>query len=160
MQRTPSVCRTHSSQSVGSHQQGRECTAEVLFGGGIFHILAERIINEGGVVFGARFDENWQVMMDYAEDMEGLEAFMGSKYVQARVENAYKDAKRFLAQGRKVLFSGTPCQVAGLHQFLHKPYDNLLTVDLICHGTPSSKVWGMYLDEVMKECRKSHCFGL
>lgn len=99
-------------------------------------------------------------MMDYAEDMEGMEAFMGSKYVQARVENAYKDAKRFLAQGRKVLFSGTPCQVAGLHQFLHKPYDNLLTVDLICHGTPSSKVWGMYLDEVMKECRKSHCFGL
>ena len=116
--------------------------------GGIFHILASRIIAEGGVVFGARFDEDWQVVIDYAEDMKGIEAFMGSKYVQARIGNAYKDAKRFLAEGRKVLFSGTPCQVAGLHQFLLKPYDNLLTVDFVCHGTPSPKVWGMYLEEV------------
>ncbi len=117
--------------------------------GGIFHILASRIIAEGGVVFGARFDEDWQVIIDYAEDMKGVAAFMGSKYVQARIENAYKDAERFLYEGRKVLFSGTPCQVAGLHQFLHKPYDNLLTVDFVCHGTPSPKVWKMYLDEVV-----------
>lgn len=118
--------------------------------GGIFYILAEKTIKDGGVVFGARFDENWQVFIDYAEDMKGVEAFMGSKYVQARVANAYKDAKRFLAEGRKVLFSGTPCQIAGLRKFLRKPYDNLLTVDFICHGTPSPKVWGMYLDEVIK----------
>lgn len=118
--------------------------------GGIFHIIAESVINEGGVVFGARFDENWQVVIDYAEDMKGVESFMGSKYVQASVANAYKDVKCFLADGRKVLFSGTPCQVAGLHKFLRKPYDNLLTVDFICHGTPSPKVWGMYLDEVLK----------
>ena len=116
--------------------------------GGIFHILASQIIAEGGVVFGARFDENWQVVIDYAEDLKGVEAFMGSKYVQARIENAYKDAKRFLIDGRKVLFSGTPCQVAGLRQFLRKSYDNLLTVDFVCHGTPSPKVWEMYLDEV------------
>ena len=119
--------------------------------GGIFYILAESIIKEGGVVFGARFDEDWQVEMDYAEDMSGVEKFMGSKYVQARIESAYVDAKRFLSQGRKVLFSGTPCQIAGLHKFLCKPYDNLLTVDLICHGTPSPKVWKIYLEEVIKE---------
>lgn len=118
--------------------------------GGIFYILADRIINEGGVVFGARFDENWQVVIDYAEEMKGVEAFMGSKYVQARIENAYKDVKRFLAEGRKVLFTGTPCQVAGLHKFLRKSYDNLLTVDIICHGTPSPKVWRMYLDAVLQ----------
>lgn len=118
--------------------------------GGIFYILAEKVIKEGGVVFGARFDENWQVIIDYADDMKDVEAFMGSKYVQARVAGAYKDAKRFLAEGRKVLFSGTPCQVAGLHKFLRKSYDNLLTVDFICHGTPSPKVWRMYLDEVLK----------
>lgn len=116
--------------------------------GGIFHLLAEKTVSEGGVVFGARFDGDWQVVIDYAEDMEGVEAFMGSKYVQARMENAYTDAKRFLQEGRKVLFSGTPCQVAGLHKFLRRQYDNLLTVDFICHGTPSPKVWRMYLDEV------------
>ena len=119
--------------------------------GGIFYILAESIIKEGGVVFGARFDEDWQVVMDYAEDMYGVEKFMGSKYVQARVGTAYRDVKRFLVGGRKVLFTGIPCQIAGLHKFLCKPYDNLLTVDLICHGTPSPKVWKMYLEEVIKE---------
>lgn len=117
--------------------------------GGIFHILAERTIRNGGVVFGARFDKNWQVVIDYAEDMEGVEAFMGSKYVQSRIEHAYIDVKRFLAEGRDVLFSGTPCQVAGLRKFLCKHYENLLTVDFICHGTPSPKVWRIYLNEVV-----------
>ena len=123
--------------------------------GGIFHLLAEKTITEGGVVFGARFDEHWQVVIDYAETMEGVKAFMGSKYVQARMATAYADAKRFLSEGRKVLFSGTPCQIAGLHHFLRKPYDNLLTVDIICHGTPSPKVWSRYLDEVVTAGRKA-----
>lgn len=119
--------------------------------GGIFYMLAEKTICEGGVVFGARFDKDWQVVIDYAEDMNGVKSFMGAKYVQARVENAFMDVKRFLEEERKVLFSGTPCQVAGLHKFLRKQYDNLLTVDFICHGTPSPKVWRMYLNEVIKE---------
>lgn len=124
--------------------------------GGIFYILAEKIINEEGVVFGARFDKNWQVVIDYAEDMEGVKAFMGSKYVQARIENAYKNTKLFLTKGRKVLFSGTPCQVAGLYKFLRKQYPNLLTVDFICHGTPSPKVWGMYLNMMTNGIRNLH----
>lgn len=123
--------------------------------GGIFHILSEKIISEGGVVFGARFDEDWQAVMDYADTMEGVNAFMGSKNVQARMGSAYLDAGRFLAEGRKVLFSGTPCQIAGLHHYLRKPYDNLLTVDVVCHGTPSPKVWGLYLDEVVTAGRKA-----
>ena len=81
------------------------------------------------MVFGARFDADWQVVIDYAETLD--KAFMGSKYVQARIEHAYQDAKRFLLQGRKVLFSGTPCQIAGLHQYLRKPYDQLFTVELL-----------------------------
>lgn len=121
--------------------------------GGIFYILAEKTINEGGVVFGARFDEQWQVLIDYTEDINGVRAFMGSKYVQARIENAYKDVRRFLKEERKVLFSGTPCQVAGLHKFLRKTYDNLLTVDFICHGTPSPKVWALYLKDVVDEAK-------
>lgn len=122
--------------------------------GGIFYILAERTIKEGGVVFGARFDTNWQVFISYAEDMNGVEAFLGSKYVQARIDNAYKDVKRFLLEGRKVLFSGTPCQVAGLHKFLGKSYNNLLTIDFVCHGTPSPKVWKVYLENVLKGIKR------
>ena len=127
--------------------------------GGIFYLLAENTIREGGVVFGARFDENWQVYIDYAEDLDGVEAFLGSKYVQARIGDAYKEAKHFLMQGRKVLFSGTPCQVAGLHKYLRKSYENLLSVDFVCHGTPSPKVWRMYLDEVVNEIRNIRSIG-
>lgn len=123
--------------------------------GGIFYLLAEKTIAEGGVVFGARFDDNWQVVIDYADTMEGVKAFMGSKYVQARMETAYRDAKHFLTEGRKVLFSGTPCQIAGLQHYLRKAYDSLLTVDIICHGTPSPKVWNLYLDEVVAAGRKA-----
>lgn len=113
--------------------------------GGVFYTLSEKTIKQGGVVFGARFDEEWQVVIDYSEDMAGVEAFMGSKYVQARVDSAYKNVRCFLKNGRRVLFSGTPCQVAGLHKYLGKHYDNLLTVDFVCHGVPSPKVWGGYI---------------
>lgn len=117
--------------------------------GGIFYVLANKVIDEGGIVFGARFDERWQVVIDYSEDIAGVKAFMGSKYVQARTENSYYNAQKFLKQGRKVLFSGTPCQIAGLKHYLRKDYENLLTVDFVCHGTPSPKVWSMYLSEVV-----------
>lgn len=117
--------------------------------GGIFYLLAEKTISEGGVVFGARFDDEWQVMLDYAERPEGVQPFMGSKYVQARTANAYKDAETYLKQGRKVLFSGSPCQIAGLHHYLRKEYEDLTTVDFVCHGVPSPKVWQRYLDEVV-----------
>lgn len=123
--------------------------------GGIFTMIAERIIDDNGVVFGARFDENWEVMHDYTENKNGLEAFRCSKYVQSRIGNTYKQAKIFLEQGRKVLFSGTSCQIAGLHHFLKKKYENLLTVDFVCHGTPSPKVWKMYLNEITTNCRNA-----
>lgn len=116
--------------------------------GGIFYLLAEKTIAEGGVVFGARFDEDWQVYITYAETMEDVPPFMGSKYVQARTENSYEDTERFLKVGRKVLYSGAPCQVAGLKHYLRKEYENLTTVDFVCHGVPSPKVWGLYLKEV------------
>lgn len=115
--------------------------------GGVFTILAEQIIEEGGVVFGAAFDDNWEVHHTYTETKEGLEVFRGSKYLQSRIESAYQEAEHFLKDGRKVLFSGSPCQVAGLKCFLRKSYDNLLAVDFICHGVPSPKVWRKYLEE-------------
>ena len=124
--------------------------------GGIFTLLAEKTIQDGGVVFGARFDEHWEVKHDYTETIEGLAAFRGSKYVQSRMEDNYRKAEMFLKQGRKVLFSGTPCQVAGLKRFLRKEYEHLLTVDFICHGVPSPGVWRKYLKEtVARMCDKN-----
>ena len=125
--------------------------------GGIFTALAEQVIKQGGVVFGARFDERWQVKHDYTETMEGLAAFRGSKYVQSQIGNSYQEAERFLKAGRKVLFSGTPCQIAGLRNYLRKEYDNLLTVDFICHGVPSPMVWRRYLkEEVARQCDRKN----
>ncbi|MBR6659445.1 MAG: Coenzyme F420 hydrogenase/dehydrogenase, beta subunit C-terminal domain [Paludibacteraceae bacterium] len=113
--------------------------------GGVFTLIAEQILADGGVVFGARFNENWEVIHDYAETVEGLEPFRGSKYVQSVIGDNYKYAKQFLLEGRNVLFSGTPCQIAGLKKFLRKEYENLLTVEVVCHGVPSPKVWRDYL---------------
>lgn len=124
--------------------------------GGIFTMLAETIIDDGGVVFGARFDENWEVIHDYTETKEGLEAFRGSKYVQSRIGETYKQAHEFLNAGRKVLFSGTSCQIAGLKKFLRKEYDNLLTVEVVCHGVPSPRVWRSYLKDKFDVSQISH----
>ena len=115
--------------------------------GGLFTLLAEKIIEDGGVVFGARFNENWEVVHDYTDTIEGLEPFRGSKYVQSAVGESFKQAETFLKAGRKVMFTGTPCQIAGLKNFLRKDYKNLLAVDFVCHGVPSPLVWRMYLEE-------------
>lgn len=115
--------------------------------GGVFTLLAEKVIKQGGVVFGVRFDSQWLAVFDYVESIEGLANFRGSKYVQARIGNSFKQCKYFLEQGRHVLFSGTQCQIAALHHFLRKQYENLLSVDFICHGVPSPKVWQHYLCE-------------
>lgn len=114
--------------------------------GGVFTMLAEAVLAEGGVVFGVKFADNWSVKHAYTETREGLAAFRGSKYVQSRVGTAYADALRFLKAGRKVLFSGTSCQIAGLRRFLRKDYEGLIAVEVVCHGVPSPMVWRSYLD--------------
>lgn len=114
--------------------------------GGIFTIAAEEIIKDGGVVFGACFDENFNVIHDYTENIEELEKFRGSKYVQSKIGKSFKKVREFLEAGRKVLFVSTPCQVEGLYTYLRKDYENLITFDLICHGVPSQDVWKKYLE--------------
>ena len=123
--------------------------------GGVFTLLAEETIAKGGVVFGARFDDNWQVVMDAAETMEQIAPFRGSKYVQACVGDSYARCKQYLDDGQEVLFTGAPCQIAGLQHFLRKSYEKLITVDFICHGVPSPGVWKQYLDEVVKAGNKA-----
>ncbi|WP_444659808.1 Coenzyme F420 hydrogenase/dehydrogenase, beta subunit C-terminal domain [Caproiciproducens sp. R2] len=113
--------------------------------GGIFTLLAENIIDHGGVVFGAEFNDKFQVCHSCAETKSEFEKFCGSKYVQSRIGETYKEAKTFLDDGRIVLFSGTPCQIGGLKSYIGKEYDNLFCQDIICHGVPSPKVWEKYL---------------
>lgn len=116
--------------------------------GGVFFSLAREIINKGGVVFGAVFDDSWEVHHVHAEKLESVYPMMGSKYLQSRIENTYNEAEQFLKQGRDVMFVGSPCQIAGLRTFLHnKEYPNLLAVDFLCHGVPSPGVWRRYLAE-------------
>ena len=117
--------------------------------GGVFSLFAEEIIKEGGVVFGACFDQDWNVIHTYEETLDGIKKFQKSKYVQSNIGDSYKEAKRFLNENRKVLFSGTPCQISGLKKYLGKEYDNLLTIDFVCHGVPSPMVWKDYLNEVL-----------
>lgn len=117
--------------------------------GGVFTALAEVVIDAGGVVFGAAFDEHWEVRHRYAETREELAAFRGSKYVQSVIGDTFLQAERFLKSGRQVLFSGTPCQIAGLRRFLRRDYDHLLCVDFVCHGVPSPGVFRAYLAEEM-----------
>lgn len=132
---------------------GRNIDAEVVkesSSGGIFTLLAMHTLAVGGVVFGAMFDKDWNVVHGYIMDEKELPRLRGSKYVQSRIGAAYIDAERFLKKGKQVLFSGTPCQVAGLKSFLGKQYDNLVAVDFICHGVPSPKVWKKYLKDFIK----------
>lgn len=123
--------------------------------GGIFSLLAERVINEGGAVFGAVFDEEWNVRHTMAETMEHVALMRGSKYLQSSIGNTFSQVKNELKKGRQVLFSGTPCQVKGLHRFLAKEYANLLTVDFVCHGVPSPMVWQEYLKDVVLYLKRS-----
>lgn len=118
--------------------------------GGIFSILAEYTIKKGGVVFGACYDSNWDIIHSYAENLQDVVKFRGSKYVQSRIGDCYIKAKSFLKEGRLVLFSGTSCQIAGLKRFLQKDYDSLICVDVICHGVPSPLLWRNYLNQIIK----------
>lgn len=113
--------------------------------GGIFTLLAENVLHKGGMVFGAAFDDEFMVSHIGIEHIEEITRLQGSKYLQSRIGNTYYEAKIALDAGRQVLYSGTACQIAGLKGYLKKEYPNLLTLDVLCHGVPSPKVWNRYL---------------
>lgn len=116
--------------------------------GGIFTVLAEKVLEEGGIVIGSAFKENWYgAEHRIASNKEELILLRGSKYVQSELNDVYKRAEKALKSGKKVLFTGCPCQVAGLYGYLGKDYSNLYTVDLVCHGVPSGK----FLEKFVKE---------
>lgn len=128
--------------------------------GGLFTEIASYILERGGIVFGAAFDETFKVVHIGVERAEELEKLRGSKYVQSEIGDAYIRAKEQLNSGRLVLFTGTPCQISGLYAFLGREYSTLYTQDIICHGVPSPMVWKKYVDyrEAMSGAKLKRAF--
>ncbi len=113
--------------------------------GGAFPMLANYILNNGGVVYGAAVDSRMRVAHRRIAEKDELECLQGSKYVQSDIGDAYRRAQEDLKASKKVLFTGTPCQIAGLKSFLGREYDALYTVDFTCHGVPSPLVFEKYI---------------
>lgn len=129
--------------------------------GGVFTALAKKIIDQSGVVFGAAFDDKNKVNHTGIASGEQLWKLQGSKYTQSNIGDSYKEARAFLREGKKVLFSGTPCQISGLYAYLGKSYENLYTCDCVCHGVPSPGVFELYkahLEKLYKSEIKSFNF--
>lgn len=120
--------------------------------GGMFGELARFILSKNGIVYGARFTNDYKaVEHTRCKTYEELESILKSKYVRSNIKNTYKEAEKDLKDGKIVLYSGTPCQIAGLKCFLRKEYENLYTIDIICHGTPSQKIWEKYVNYCEKK---------
>lgn len=122
-----------------------ESVREKSSSGGVFGLIAEHVLDNGGVVFGAAFDEDFNVEHIKVDNKEDLDRLRGSKYVQSSIGTAFKQAKECLDDGRLVLFTATPCQISGLKAYLGRDYDNLILQDIVCHGVPSPKVWQKYI---------------
>ena len=127
---------------------GKDRVRRVSSSGGVFGLAAEQILQEGGVVCGAAFDEELQLRHQVIDSVKELPKLRGSKYLQSDTGRTYREIRAALEKGRQALFVGCPCQVAGLRTFLGKDYDNLYTMDLLCHGAPIPGVFQKYLEEV------------
>ncbi|HPW74771.1 MAG TPA: Coenzyme F420 hydrogenase/dehydrogenase, beta subunit C-terminal domain [Kiritimatiellia bacterium] len=123
--------------------------------GGVFSLLAERVLERGGVVFGAGCDATFRVVHQEVEDAADLARLRGSKYVQSDMNDIFRRVRQHLGAGRQVLFSGSPCQVAGLRAFLGKVFDRLLCVDFVCHGVPSPRVFELWKRRLEKRSRSA-----
>lgn len=118
--------------------------------GGAFSVMAEKILEQKGRVYGCALDNHMKAVHIGVDTKKQLYKLRGSKYVQSEMGNIYREIKSVLETGRKIMFVGTPCQVAGLNSYLGKYYENLIKVDFICHGVPSPKVFKSYIKHLEK----------
>ena len=114
--------------------------------GGAFAAFAVAVLDEQGVAFGCAYDDDLNAVHVKVESLEGLPRLQGSKYVSSDTKKTFIETKDALEAGRKVLYSGRPCQIAGLLKYLGRQYENLVTVDLVCHGVPSQLLFSEYLE--------------
>lgn len=136
--------KAYGAKNIDAHSR------EFSSSGGVFWAVASEFIRDGGFVVGAAFDDGFQVRHKLVNSLEELPALRGSKYIQSSINLIYKDVKRLLVEGKKVLFTGLTCQIEGLMGYLGKEYDNLYLIDLICLGIPSPGVWRGYLETFFK----------
>jgi len=132
-------------------QHRNEAVRRESTSGGAFTALAEYVLELGGLVFGAALTEGLIVRHVAAETEEDLSRFRNSKYVQSEIGYSFTQAKHDLVQGRWVLFSGTPCQIEGLLHYLGRPYERLLTVDVVCRAVPSPMVYRRYIERMAQK---------
>ena len=123
--------------------------------GGAFTALAEYILATGGSVYGAAYDNRWRVVHRRVDSTDKLSLLRGSKYVQSRASHIFADVNLDLEMEKSVVFCGCPCQVAGLKNFLEKDYQNLLTIDLVCHGGASPELWDRNISYLVSYYEKS-----
>ncbi len=117
--------------------------------GAVFPSIANIILSKGGIVFGTHYDNEMKVCHTKIDKVIDIEKLQSSKYVQSDTKKTYQEVKYALENGQLVLYTGTPCQIAGLYSYLKKDYEKLLTIDLVCHGVPSRKIFEMYKKEFM-----------
>lgn len=123
--------------------------------GAAFIAISDWILEQGGIVYGAGYADHFRVVHKRAVTKEERDEFKGSKYVQSDMGTIFKQVKQDLRDGKIVLFSGTPCQTAGLNSYIGKKYrENLYLVDIVCHGVPSPYIWSDYLSYIEKKYKK------
>ena len=137
----------YSCVYYGAYNKSKEIKKDSS-SGGIFWELAEHVIRKNGVVYGVELNDRFHVAHGRATNIRECEKFRKSKYLESNIRLTLIDVKKDLDEGHLVLFSGTPCQIAGLYSYINNDYDNLITCDVVCHGVPSKAVFNKYIDEL------------
>lgn len=136
----------HENQAVFAAVNTDKSVLQNSTSGGFFTALAEYVLTQNGVVYGCAFEDDFKARHIRIEAVTDIEKLRGSKYVQSDTGDTFKQAENDLKQGRSVLYTGTPCQIAGLKSFLMRDYPNLITVDIVCHGVGSQAFFDKYMD--------------
>jgi coenzyme F420-reducing hydrogenase beta subunit len=122
--------------------------------GGVFSAVVNAYCKDNYVIFGAQFDDQLRVIHSHVHSLDEIDKYRKSKYVQSNINDSYKKAEAYLKSGKRVLFTGTPCQIAGLRLYLKKEYEHLFCVDLVCHGVPSQKIFDKYIQYIEQKYKE------
>lgn len=156
----PAINRSKSNENVKKEEAYVVCHNEQSIrrdsaSGGAFTMFAQFVLQQGGIVCGAGYDDELNVVHKVCEEFDSLDELRGSKYVQSKMGDIYERIKLYLDQEKYVLFTGTPCQVEGLLRYLGRAYERLITVDIACFGVASPSLWKKYINDEEKRYKKA-----